>query len=118
MSKLLTGLTGLTGARDWLQRHPTLNRLVGVVALRHQHRGQAVGILRRIDAEQLQPPGLHRRARRLAEPDMAGEDLVQAFLQQHGDGLLEAIEQVGRGRVGKEAGLVGRQHVGPVPIGA
>ena len=48
---------------------------------------------------------------------VAGEDALEALLVQHVDGLGQAVEQVGGGRVGEEAVLVGGQHLLPGEIG-
>ena len=53
---------------------------VGVVARRHQHRGQGRAVGGRIDAEDLQPPGLDRAARRRGEPGVAREHVVEALV--------------------------------------
>ena len=49
-------------------------------------------------------------------PVVAGEHALEALLVQHVDGLGQAVEQVGGGRVGEEALLVGGQHVLPREI--
>src|SRR5439155_463501 len=49
---------------------------------------------------------------------MAGEDVLQAFLLEHRERFAQAVEQVGRRRVGEIACLVVGKHLVPGPIGA
>src|SRR5262245_46098606 len=48
---------------------------VGVVALRHEHRGHRVRVLPGILADDLEAPGPNGRARRLAVPRVTREDV-------------------------------------------
>ena len=95
-----------------------LAKPVGIQPGRQPHAGKDLGMLRRHAALGLEAPGPDGRPGRGTEAGVAREDGVQPFLAQHGQSLREAMDQVGRGRVGKEAGAIGRQHRRPIPVGA
>src|SRR5712671_3299038 len=78
-----------------------LAQRVGVVAGGHHHRGERARILLGHGAQDFQPPGAHRAARGLRVARVAGEDVLQTFLLQHRERFAQAVEQVGRRRVGK-----------------
>src|SRR5207253_5486358 len=63
-------------------------------------------------------PGAYRPPRRFAMARMAAEDVLQALLLEHGEGLAQPVEQVRRRRVWKEATLVRPKHRAPVPVRA
>ncbi len=92
--------------------------MVGVMAFRHHDAGQRRRIGLRILALGFQSPRLHRRPRRRADALVAGEDIVEPFLLQHGNRFFQSIEQVDRRRVGPGAHLVVGDDFLPVPIGA
>ena len=85
------------------------HRAVGIRTLipRHHDGRQNRAVLLRIEAEDLQPPGPDRPARRLAVADVAREDVFEALLREQAEGLPETVEQVGRRGAGEEAALVG-----------
>src|SRR6266481_1087479 len=95
-----------------------LAQRVGVVAGGHHHRGERVRILLGHGAQDLQAPGAYRAPRALRVARMAGEDVLQALLLEHRERFAQAVEQVGRRRVGEVAGLVVGKHLIPGPIGA
>src|SRR3546814_1896352 len=71
-----------------------LAEMVGAGARRHHDGGQRAGVVARILAQDLEAPGAHGPACRLGMAVVAREDVVEAFLLQHVDGLGEAVEQV------------------------
>src|ERR1700679_3511497 len=70
----------------------------GVVAVRHDDSGNAIGITRRIEEVKLRPvfasPDLDGTTRGLGEARMPGNDVVQAFILQQPNGLAQPVEQV------------------------
>jgi len=91
---------------------------VGVAPLGHDDRGQHAAVLRGVGGDDVEAPRLHRGARGAAEALVACDDGVEPLFPQHGERLAQAIEDVGRRRVGEEAGRVVAQHRLPVPVGA
>src|SRR5882672_10204489 len=91
---------------------------VGVVARGHHHRGERARILLGHRAQDLEAPGAHRAARRLRVARVAREYVLQTFLGEHRERFAQAVEQIGRGRVREITGLVVREHLVPVPVGA
>ena len=65
----------------------------------------------RLLGAELQAPGGDGRAHAFGEAMMAGEDIVQAFREQHIERGAQAAQQLRRRRVGKIAVLVGADHV-------
>src|SRR5712691_3527966 len=86
-----------------------LAQRVGVVAGGHHHRGERVRVFLGHRAQDLQAPGAHRA------PRVAGEDVLQALLREHRERFAQAVEQIGRRRVGEEARLVVGDDLLPVP---
>src|SRR5882762_4785564 len=95
-----------------------LAQRVGVVAGGHHHRGERVRVFLGRRAQDLQAPGAHRAPRALRVARMAGEDVLQALLLEHRERFAQAVEQVGRRRVGEVAALVVGEHLVPGPIRA
>src|SRR6266699_788465 len=93
-----------------------LAQRVGVVAGGHHHRGEGVRVFLGHRAEDLQAPGAHRAPRALRVARVAGEDVLQAFLLEHRERFAQAVEQVGRRRVGEVAALVVGDYLLPVPV--
>ncbi len=92
---------------------------VGVIPVRHQHRGQRVRVFARLNAQHFETPAGDGAPRRLAVAGMACEDGVEPLLfEQHLQRLAQPEQQVGRRRVGEKPGLPGFLHRLPVPIGA
>jgi hypothetical protein len=116
-AEYLAGELGQAGA----QRHVEvlecrLAEGVGVVPRGQQDGGQGGGVILRVLAPDLEAPRARRPAHALGMAIVAREHAVEALLVQHVDGLGQAVEQVGGGRVGEEALLVGGQHVLPGEI--
>ena len=65
--------------------HPA--QLVGVAALGNHDGGQRGAVFRLIPAEDFEAPGSNGAPGRLAQPGVAGENLIQPFLVEHGDRL-------------------------------
>ena len=103
------------GHVEAVEHHPA--QPVGVVPGRRHHRRDRVAALLRHGAQDLQAPRPHRPARRLAVSRVPGEHLRQPLFAQHGQRLLQPVEQVGGRRIGEEPLLVGREHGAPVPVG-
>ena len=93
-----------------------LAELVGVMPRRHQHGGEHRGIVLWLLAEHLQSPVIDGGTRRSGEPLVTREDVVEPLLEQHRDGLAQAVEQVGRRSIREEAIRIRLQHFLPIPI--
>ena len=100
-----------------LREHGAPER-VGVVAVGHHHRRQRVAVLVRIAAEHLEAPAAHRAPRGFRVPRVPREHRRQAFLAQHRERLVQAVQQVGGRRRGKVALPVHREHLVPAPVRA
>lgn len=87
-------------------------------ALRHPHRGEHRGMRLVVAALRLEAPMPHRGTRRFRRAAMAAENGLQALLVQHADGDLQALEEVGGGRIGECAAVVGGECIMPIPIAA
>jgi uncharacterized protein YciI len=96
-----------------LQHH--LAEGVGIVAVRHAHGGQHAAVLALVQALDLEAPGAHRPAGRLAVAGMAGKDVLHPLLHQHGNRLLETVKQVGGRRI-RRIGKLEATFL-PFPIG-
>ncbi len=101
--------------RDVVLLQRDLAEAVGVMARRHQDAGQHGRLLGRVLAEHFESPGLDRGAAGAGKALMAGKDVVEPFLVQHGDAFGEAVQHLRRRRVGEEADLVHVEHVVPRP---
>ena len=88
---------------------------VGVASLRQHHPGQYRGMQARIEADGLEAPCRHGAPGRLAITLVSRENVLKAFLVEHVDGDIEAVEQVRRGGRGEEAVGVGGNHLLPRP---
>ena len=84
-----------------------LRKRVRVVPIRHQHRGERVEYSAGSAHSISRPQPRTARARRLGVPRVAREDVGQALLLQHRERLAQAVEQIGRRRVGEEALALG-----------
>ena len=109
-------------AQAGAERHiETLQRrrphLVGVDAVRHEDSGQRIAVVVGMAADGFQAPGLDRLAGCLAMAPVAAVDGIQAFGQQQLEGHFQAVQQIGRRRVGEDAFFVGGDDRFPVPIG-
>ena len=102
---------GAVGDVEQLQRGRA--ELVGVVAFRHQDRGDRRRILGRVLVQVFEAPGLDGAAGRLGEALVAREHVIEAFLVQHVDAGGEAVQHLRRRRVREEADLVHVQHLVP-----
>ena len=94
-----------------------LSQPVGVMAFRSVDRRQRARVLRWILGDDVESPGAHGGAGRRAMPRVAGENVLETFLVKHPQRLSQAVQQVGRRRIGEESRLVRLQHLVPVPIG-
>src|SRR5215208_4161252 len=88
---------------------------VGRTPLRQPHRGERGRIFAWIAALDLEAPVPHRPPRRLGGAVVAGEDVVESLLVQHAERDLQALQQVGRGRVGEIALFIRGDHLVPGP---
>ena len=78
-------------------------------------RGQRRAVLGRIGAQDLEAPRAHGAARRLGLAVVPREHLRQAFFEQHLERFVQAVEQVGRRRVGEVAVRVRSRASPPSP---
>ncbi len=85
---------------------------LGAIDPRRNHdRGDRIRVPLGRAGTELQAPGLHREAGPFRQTMVAGKDILQPLLQQHGDGFLQAIEHGNRRRIGEVAGGIGLPHV-------
>ena len=89
---------------------------VGAPAVRNPDRGERCAPVLGRSAVEVEPPRLHRPPRRRREPPVAFEDPLHPLLLQHGDGFLEAEEEVRRRGEREVAGRVRILHRPPVPV--
>ena len=87
------------------------------MAFRHHHGGQRGRIGLRVQTDRLESPCLHGCTGRRAVTLVARPDILKSLLLEHRDRDLEAVEQIGGGRIGEGALLVDGDHVVPVPVG-
>src|SRR5205814_620154 len=89
---------------------------IGVVAVRRHQRGQRVAVFVSVPAQDLEAPHARRAARCLAVAAVAREYRGQAFREQHVDRFVQAIEEIGRRRVGKVSVAIARDDLVPAPV--
>ena len=65
--------------------------------------GDRVGVPLRLHGAELQAPGGDRRAHALGQAVVAGEDVLQAFLEDQVERGAQAAQELGRRRVGEVA---------------
>src|SRR5438309_6615556 len=93
--------------------------VVRVMAGGYQHCGERSGVLARIERKHFQTPGADGAARRLRMALVPREDRVEAlFVEQHAERFAQAVEQIGRRRIGEIAGLAVGDHIVPRPVAA
>src|SRR5207247_293519 len=94
---------------------------VRVEALRHDDRGEAVGVGGGLLAEEAEAPRKCRCAHTLRQAMVPREDLIQALGEEHVERLAQSEQHERRRRVGEEAGgvvLADRSPVEEVPRAA
>src|SRR5262249_35452306 len=91
---------------------------VRVEAFGQEDCAHRIGMAARLRGAELQAPGLVCLADAFGEATMAGEDLVEALLEEEIERGAKAAEEMDRRRIGEEALLVGARHVGEIEIAA
>ena len=92
--------------------------LGGVKAFGCADRADGVGVELGADGAQFEAPGMDGGAHAGGDAGVAGEDVVEAFLEQHRRPFLEPVQQAHGGRVGVGVGGIAPGHVADVEIGA